>query len=124
MTQIGMFVNIFHLHEPFNKGGLWRCWGRGVDGAEKKYTADNLLCKHESFQQDPARELPGDGVNLEISLWCLLCTKMQHIFSRPKPFPENGFLILCLNSLFTEPTRNLWSNGIKRLNLEPLVLSL
>lgn len=42
--------------------------------------------------------------------------KMLHILSIPKPFPENGFLILCLNSLFTEPTRNIWSNGIKGLN--------
>lgn len=76
------------------------------------------------FSRIPARELPLDWVNLEISLESPLCSKKQHIFPMPKPFPENKFLILCLNSLFTEPTRNLWSNGIKRLNLKPLVLSL
>lgn len=91
----------------------------------QRSTPQTIGCVSTSLcSRIPARELPLDRVNLEISLEPLLCTKMQGIFSTLKPFPENRFLILCLNSLFTEPTRNLWSNGIKRLNVKPLVLSL
>ena len=99
--------------------------GAGGGGVMVRRAPQTIYCVSMGlFSRIPAWELPLDGVNPEISLESLLCTKMRHILSMPKPFPENGFLILCLNSLFTEPTRNLRSKGIKRLNLKPLALSL
>lgn len=87
-------------------------------------TSDNLLCKHESFQQDPCIRITLRLSKSRDQSGVSFVHKMWHILSIPKPFPENGFLILCLNSLFTEPTRNIWSNGIKGLNSATCVKSL
>lgn len=55
MTQVGMFVSFSIYTSPLMKEAFGGAEGGGL--MMEEHASDNLLCKHESLQQDPCMRI-------------------------------------------------------------------